>query len=133
MSRAQLEASVLLKAAKPISKTGKLYRYGDYILINEPYKGVHLVHNQNPEDPQNIAFVQVPGNLDFAVKQDILYVDNAVDLVAIDISDLSNIREINRVKNTFPALLPPDHFTSEALASGTPQDAVIVAWKLKKQ
>ncbi len=133
MSRAQLEKSVSRKEPQPLSRPGKIYRYKNLLLINEQYKGVHVINNQDPTAPQNIAFLQVPGTIDLAVKQDILYVDNAVDLVAIDISDLDNIRLVKRIANVFPELPPPDHFTSELLKNGPPKDAVIVRWELKKQ
>lgn len=130
MSRAQLEKSVVLKEARIISNPGKLYHYGAYILINELFEGVHVINNQNPEAPVNIGFIQVPGNVDFAVKENVLYVDNAVDLVAIDFSDLNGLQITKRVRNTFPALMPPDNLSFDENWAGAPEDAVIVGWEL---
>jgi hypothetical protein len=132
MSRAQLESSVSKKDPRPISKPGKLYRYGHYILINEQYRGVHLINNQNPESPVPVAFIQVPGSVDFAVKENILYVDNAVDLVALDIHDESNIRVVHRIRDAFPKLMPPDNRPADYEMAGAPQDAVVVGWEKKQ-
>ncbi len=133
MSRTQLETSVLKKGPRPIHKTGKIYRYGSLILINELYKGVHLVNNHDPSHPVNLCFLQVPGNIDFAVKDNVLYVDNAVDLVAIDLRDINNPAIKKRIRNAFPALAPPDNNRGSYYLGNVPDDAVIVGWKPKKK
>jgi hypothetical protein len=131
MTRAQLEASVTKQDPQPISDPGKLYSYGNYILINEKYKGVHIIDNQNPENPQNIAFIQVPGNIDFAMKSNVMYVDNAVDMVAINLTDLNNPVVTSRIPDAFPSPTPPDGLWAEYDRTGLPEDAIIVGWELK--
>ena len=132
MSRAQLETSIRMLEPLPITNAGKLYQYGHYILVNERYKGVHLIDNQNPAAPVNLGFIQVPGTVDFAVKENVLYVDNAVDLVAIDINNIRAIKVSKRVREAFPAMLPPDDIMSRFDMAGAPKDAVIVGWELKQ-
>lgn len=132
MSRDQLETSILKKEPRTISNPGKIYRYGNYILINEQYKGVHVINNTDPKVPVNIGFIQVPGCVDMAVKSNVLYVDNAVDLVAIDISDFNDIKVAKRLRNTIPALLPPDNMGAWFDMAGAPADAIIVDWELKQ-
>ena len=133
MSRQQLEVSVNKKGPQMITSPGKLYRYGHYILINEQYKGVHIINNQDPRAPQNVGFIQVPGSLDFAMKNNVMYVDNAVDMVAINLSDPDNPQISKRIQNAFPALLPPDRLPVVNDEKGMPQDAIIVGWKLKEE
>ena len=130
MSREQLEKSIALKEPRIISNPGKLYHYGGYILINELYEGVHIIDNKNPESPVSIGFIQVPGNVDFAVKDNVIFVDNAVDLVALDFKAPGAIQVTKRIRNTFPALLPPDDLPFENNWAGAPKDAVIVGWEL---
>ncbi|PTX19994.1 hypothetical protein C8N40_10366 [Pontibacter mucosus] len=132
MSRQQLETSILRKEPRTIANPGKIYRYGHYILINEPYKGVHIINNQNPKAPVNIAFIQVPGCVDMALKDNVLYVDNAVDLVAIKLSDFNSIEVAKRVRGALPPLLPPDNLGVAYSMAGAPEDAVIVGWELRK-
>ena len=131
MTRAQLEASVTKLEPRAISNPGKLYSYGNYILINEKFKGVHIIDNQDPKLPQNIAFIQVPGNIDFAMKSNVLYVDNAVDMVAINLTDLNNPVVTKRIPDAFPAPLTPDGLWAEYDRAGVPEDAIIVGWELK--
>ena len=132
MSRTQLETSVVKKPATPLRKPGKIYRYGSLILINEQYKGVHLINNQDPAHPVNIGFIQVPGNIDFAVKENVLYVDNAVDMVAISLQDINNIQVKKRIRNAFPALVPPDSFRGFYYLGDVPDNTVVVGWEPKK-
>ena len=79
-----------------------------------------------------VGFIQVPGSIDFVVKDDILYADNSVDLVAIDISDLAAIRVTKRIRKAFPSLQAPDNGTVDFDFAGAPKDAVIVGWEKKK-
>ena len=44
MSRTQLETSVVKKDPQPIQQPGKLYRYVNYSIINEQYKGTHVMN-----------------------------------------------------------------------------------------
>lgn len=73
--------------ARALRNPGKIYSYGQYLLINEIEEGVHLIDNTDPARPVNLSFIQITGNRDMAVKNHILYADNAVDLLAIDISN----------------------------------------------
>lgn len=84
-----------------LEKSGKIYIYQDFLFINEPNKGVHIYNNINPSAPVNIAFLQIPGNVDLAVSNNILYADSYVDLLAFDLSTMENIREVKRVKDVF--------------------------------
>ena len=54
------------------------------------------------ENPQNVKFIAIPGVLDIAIKNNILYADNFTDLVALNIADLENIEVVNRVENLYP-------------------------------
>ena len=87
--------------AKPLDNPGKIYIYGDYLFINEPTKGIHILDNEDPSNPINLSFIPIPGNVDLAVNGNILYADNYVDLLAFDISEIANIRLIKRVENVF--------------------------------
>ncbi|MCJ8167332.1 hypothetical protein MKJ04_21000 [Pontibacter sp. E15-1] len=132
MSRTHLESSIKMLAPLPIADAGKLYKYGQYILVNERYKGVHLIDNKNPAAPVKLGFIQVPGSVDFAVKDNVLYVDNAVDLVAIDLRDLHTINIRKRVREAFPPLLAPDNLSWFYDMAGAPKDAVVVGWELRE-
>jgi hypothetical protein len=88
-------------AAKSLTAPGKIFYYKGYLLINEMHQGVHVIDNKDPEHPNNIGFIEVPGNLDMAVHDDILYVDSYLDLVAIDVTNPLAPVEVSRVEDVF--------------------------------
>lgn len=108
MNRAEFEKSTDLLPEQPIINSGKIYVKGDLLLINELNEGFHLIDNSNPADPTNVAFLKVLGSSDVAIKNDMLYVNNATDLLALKI-DLAN-RDFSitkRVIDAFPELRAP--------------------------
>ena len=92
------------KIGEPVElkSPGKIYLYGQYVLINEPGEGVHIINNADNKNPVIEKFIYIPGNFDIAVKNNILYADSYVDLLAIDISDIGNIGLVTRLENVFP-------------------------------
>jgi hypothetical protein len=79
-----------------------LFILGNYIFLNEVDKGVHIIDNAIPTQPRNIAFIDIPGNVDIAVKGTTLYADLYTDLVAIDISSPLQPKLTKVVENVFP-------------------------------
>lgn len=102
MSFDDLRAAVKTEAPQEIQQAGKIYIIGKYLLVNEPNKGIHVFDNSDPSAPKNLSFINIPGNIDMAVKGNILYADSHIDLVAFDISNSANITEVGRVENIFP-------------------------------
>lgn len=82
---------------------GKIYVYGDYLLLGDPDKGIHVYDNSDQTNPQAISFINIPGNKDMAVRNNRLYADSYVDLLVFDISDPTNTALIKREENVFPA------------------------------
>ena len=99
VSKAEFAASVDIIAPRPIDESGKVYSYKDYIFINDKSQGIHVIDNSNPQQPKKISFIKIPGNVDISVKDDFLFADSLMDLVVLDISDLNNIEQVNRLKN----------------------------------
>ena len=93
-------------------------------------KGIHIIDNSVPESPVNLRFIEIPGCLDMAVKGSVVYADNAVDMVCIDVSDINAIREVKRIKGAFPELVPPDLTAMPDAFSPKhrPENTVIVEW-----
>lgn len=87
---------------KEINTAGKIYYINNHLLINEPNEGIHFINNSDPKNPQHIGFLNIPGNFDMAAVDGYLYADSYIDLVVIDISDLTNPKEIERLENLFP-------------------------------
>ena len=89
-----------------LRKPGKIYYWNNYLLINENNKGIHVIDNSDPSKPKFKTFISIPGNVDMSVKDGILYADSYIDLVALDINDINNIKEVNRLDSVFPYTLP---------------------------
>lgn len=126
VSRETLEKSITLSSPQPLKDAGKIYLYGNYILINEKYKGLHIVDNTDVRNPKKIAFLGIAGNLDMAVYQQKLYVDNAVDLVTIDFQELLNgkLKVLSRLKNNLPSVPSPDGMRYTYNTNG-----IVTAWR----
>ncbi len=99
IAKSELKNSVDIIAPLPIDESGKMYAYKNYIFINDKYKGVHVIDNINPSAPKKIAFIKIPANVDISVKDDYLYADSLTDLLVLDISDINNIKQVNRLEN----------------------------------
>jgi hypothetical protein len=106
LSFEDLRKSVTIAESEPLSSPGKIYFKGKYIFINEQMKGVHVLDNTDPAKPKFRKFINIPGNIDIAIKGNMLYADSYVDLVVLDISDLNNIKEKFRIKDIFPYTVP---------------------------
>lgn len=121
--KTKAEVFSALKAGTPaaVSSPGKIFLYGNYIFLNEVDKGVHIIDNSNPSAPVNKYFIPVPGNLDMAVKGNMLYVDMYADLLAIDISDPANIKLKDTISGLFPERIYAGGFVPET-------GKVIVDW-----
>src|SRR5206468_12444506 len=80
-------ASINGVSSTAIAHAGKLYIKDKFIFLNDVNKGIHIIDNSNPSHPVQISFLSIPGNLDIAIKGNILYADMYTDLLAIDISN----------------------------------------------
>ncbi|MDG1023194.1 MAG: hypothetical protein P8O72_04040 [Flavobacteriaceae bacterium] len=81
-------------APQPMEETGKILYYQNYIFINKPQEGIHLIDNSDPSNPINEAFITLKGNIDLSIIDGYLYADQFSALVVIDIRDLNNIQFI---------------------------------------
>ena len=92
---------IVVAPPQELENPGKIYIYGDYLFVNEPQKGIHILDNSNPAAPINVNFIKIDGNVDLAINSGILYADSYVDLLAFDISDIRNVKLENRVEDVF--------------------------------
>ena len=131
MSYDELRSAVQNVEATELKSPGKIYFKDNYLFINEYFKGIHIIDNSDPSAPVNISFIEIPGNVDIAIKDNILYADSYVDLVSLDISDLSNIYEVSRIEDIFPYTLPT--YDNEYLISNVDANlGVVASWNIKE-
>ena len=117
----EVRLNVKSNAPQKVEKPGKIYIRGNYIFLNEIDKGIHVIDNTDPSAPNRIAFIDIPGNLDMAVKGNILYADMYTDVLAIDISNPSNVVLKKAIDNVFPYRYWGGNFIEN-------QNKIIVTW-----
>ena len=82
-------------------------------------------------NPDPVLFINIPGNVDMAIKEDVLYADSYVDLVAIDVSDLNNVKEVGRMEDVFPYTVP-EYDPEYRLAEVDQKKGVVMEWEIKQ-
>jgi hypothetical protein len=127
MKRADLEKSVSYKpGGRDLENPGKIYYKSPYIFVSERYKGVHVINNSDPYKPVKEGFIIAPGCIDMAVKGDVMYLDNSVDLVAFDL----NARQVtSRIKNVFPEPPSPENQIFYGYGTYRDPDFILVSWR----
>lgn len=131
MDRAEMEHAVKLESPRPMSDPGKIYYKSPYLFIVEKYKGVHVIDNSNAANPEKIGFIHIDGIRDIAIKDDVLYADNAVDLIAVQLNASYTLFTVSkRLKNYFPEMTSPDgRGFPYYVYKNRPANSIIVAWK----
>jgi hypothetical protein len=102
LSLDEMRTNIALEATRELKKPGKIYFYNNYILINEIREGIHLIDNTDPSNPQNVGFIKISGNVDMAIRNNVLYADAFMDLLAIDLQNVQNPKILSREENVFP-------------------------------
>lgn len=101
MSKTEFRNSIDVQSAKAIVEAGKIYAYDNYIFISDKDNGVHVVDNSNPKAPKTISYLKIPGNEDISIKNNFLYADSATDLVVFNVSNIQNIKLVERLEDVF--------------------------------
>ena len=97
----EIRTDIKIGPGKALKNPGKLYFYDNFIIINELKEGLHIIDNSNPKQPESIAFVAIPGNVDMAAKGGRLYADNYIDLLTFNIENPRSPKLIQRTENVF--------------------------------
>ncbi len=125
---AEVRANIKSNPAKDIQQPGKIVLLGNYIFLNEVDRGIHIIDNSNPSSPKNIAFIDIPGNEDLAVKGNTLYADLYTDLVTLDITDPLYVVVKKYNEGVFPNRLYSNGFypdSSKVIVDWTKRDTTV--------
>src|SRR5580700_7669583 len=87
--------------ATPISQPGQIYVKGSYIYLNDIDKGIHIIDNSDPSHPVQTAFLNIPGNLNIGIRNNILYADMYADVLSIDISNVHQVKVLGMLRSFF--------------------------------
>ncbi len=100
--KTEVYANIKSNAPRSVGSPGKIFMYGNYIFLNEVDKGVHIIDNSNPASPVMKAFINIPGNLDIAVKGNTMYADLYADMVVVDITNPLQANFVKHINKVFP-------------------------------
>ncbi len=113
-------ANINSNPRQAIGQTGQIYVKGSYIYLNEVDKGIHVIDNSDPSHPVQTAFLAIPGNENIGIRNNILYADMYTDVLALDISNIHQVKVVGTLRN---------FFTSRNY--GTDSDYVVADWTIK--
>lgn len=137
MSKEEVRASIAIEPQQAIIESGKIFTYLNYVFVNDQNRGVHIIDNRVPANPQKIGFLKILGNFDIEVRNDILYADSFTDLVLFDISNIDNVNYINTYRDVFNGF----GFAQAALSQGAdiieygnydPNESFVVDWTFEE-
>ncbi len=129
-SKSEFRNSISIRGAQSTNSDGKIYVYNDLLFYIAQNSGIHIFNNENPETPQNIAFIDLEGVNDISVKNDILYTDNFMDLVVFDISNISDIQLVNIEEDmlSYYAMFPDDSMYFQYNISPSNEDEFVAEY-----
>ncbi|MCG1035221.1 hypothetical protein [Polaribacter sargassicola] len=126
LDRNEFENSIEILEPIPVAESSKIYIINDYIFINDKRTGFHIFDNTDPSNPIKKKFLKIPGATDIAIRNDVLYINQATDLVVLTIDFTTLEISLNkRLKDVFPALTSPEGEWYYY------EDEVVVNWILK--
>ncbi len=88
----------ILGSVQNIENAGKIFVSPEYLFIGEEGKGVHVLDNSNPENPLNVAFINIPGNREYFLTNNTLFAESYYDMLKIDVSNPLQPQLISRLE-----------------------------------
>ena len=127
LNRATFETSVKILPSAKIVKSGKIYIKDNVMLVNDVNKGFHIYNYSDATNPVKIAFLEIPGATDVAIRNSTIYINQAVDLVTLKYDLPTNrVTVLYRNKNIFPQKMSPEGFNNPVK-----DNEIIIDWILK--
>lgn len=127
------EANKQVRSMEPrnIDKGGKIYIKGDTLYQVESGRGIHVIVIKQPSNPQKVAFINVLGAQEMAIKNNMMYVNNLNDLVVLDISNVRDVKVADRITSVFHLVdgnVPPGTGYYECIDASKGE---VVGWEQK--
>lgn len=105
----EIRATPLVGTVQEVVNPGKIFSSETLLLIGEEGIGIHVIDNTNPQQPTTVSFINVPGNREFFVHNNVIYAESYYDLMKIDISDWRQPQLLGRVEYVFGDVLLDDN------------------------
>lgn len=128
--------AIKTSAPRAFGDLGGIAERGDYIYLTEKLEGIHVVDNSDPNVPVTVLFWEVPGINLFTLDADRLYADNGRHLWVIDITDINNIKVVDKEEDIFlgneeeTVLRPPDSYNGYFECVDRSR-GIVIDWKME--
>lgn len=101
LGREDFRTDITATTARELCQPSGFYVYGDYLLVVEYNDGLHILDNSDPSAPRTVSYLPVGGAVGLAVRNDILYINNYVDLLTFDLQDPTAPNMLHRAEEVF--------------------------------
>ena len=126
LERNVFESSVKTLPSQDIVKSGKIYIKDNLMFVNDLNRGFQVYNYSNPQTPTKIGFIQIPGATDLSIRANVIYINQAVDLVTLTYNPTNNSIVVNhRNKDVFPQKNSPN-----GTIPTVNENQIVVDWKL---
>lgn len=119
---------------QPSEDQGSFVEEGNYIYVNERFKGIHVFDNSDPANPEKKFFWNIPGNSEFTIDGNYLYADNSRHLLTIDISNPAEIKFISYIEDVYTVNMENDNYPENYTGRFQCADfskGIVVDWELR--
>ncbi|MFK8056475.1 MAG: LVIVD repeat-containing protein [Saprospiraceae bacterium] len=99
LDRTTVQNEIEIVPAMDLCLGGGIYAYGDFIFMNRLNEGYHILDNSNPEAPQNVAFLKVPGATQMSFVDGKLVSNCYADLVTLELDGILSARLLSSTPN----------------------------------
>jgi hypothetical protein len=122
------QSEIALLQSKPVRNPGKIYAYNNLLLVNELKEGIHIFDNSDPFHPKPLYFINILGNNDMAIKDDVLYADHNGDLKAIRLNGFTSlaVQDSLTLADWNLGVPPPRGFYFECVE---PSKGIVIGWR----
>lgn len=108
MNRQAFENAVEGISFQTINNPGKIYIKDQLMFISDTNKGFGVYDYSDPANPLPIGYIKIPGATDIAVRNNNIYINQAVDLVSLQYNPSSHTLTVtSRNRNVFPQKRSP--------------------------
>lgn len=126
--RERAATGITFQPPQTIQDPGKIYIYGSFLLINERNKGIHVFDNSDRSNPVAKGFIEIIGNSDMAVRNDVLFADHLGNLVSIRSADFQTGEVVSSLPiQSWLLGVPPPAFQPFECIDQT--KGIVVGWK----
>jgi len=99
LDRQAVQDSIEAQGPREFCTGGNLYAYGNYLFVNLPRKGYHVLDNADKSNPTPVGFLQIPGATNMAFVDGRMISDSYADLLVLDFQSHTELELLSSTEN----------------------------------